>query len=37
MVTSPDSEELDAAAETSVDSNLTQPSDISCFSLYTFF
>ena len=34
---SPDSEGLGAAVVAGVGSNLTQPSDISYFSLYTFF
>ena len=34
---SPDSEGLDAAVVADVGSNLTQPSGISYFTLYTFF
>ena len=37
VVRSPDSEGLGAAVVAGVDSNLTQPSGISYFSLYTFF
>ena len=36
VVMSPDSEGLGAADEAGLGSNLTQPSDISYFSLYTF-
>ena len=37
VVMSPDSEGLSAAIVADVGSNLTQPSSISYFSLYTFF
>ena len=37
MFMSPDSKELGAAVEAGVGSNLTQPSAISYFYLYTFF